>query len=176
MKEMSPPTARTSQKTMGSPACHAMAPRVCGLARHDCRIRHREPKFSQRPQLPQHWRGYVRDRYHGVGRNPCAHHGRSGFVCWGCSQTDILAVITAVVIGGTPLFGGVGRIGGTLVGVAILGVLTNGLIMIGMKPYMQQVATGIFLLAALLANRFRETKRSTHRPNQGHPSKRRPRK
>ena len=91
-------------------------------------------------------------------------------------QTDILAVITAVVIGGTPLFGGVGRIGGTLVGVAILGVLTNGLIMIGMKPYMQQVATGIFLLATLLANRFRETKRSTHRPNQGHPSKRRPRK
>lgn len=77
-------------------------------------------------------------------------------------QTDVLAVVSAAVIGGTSLFGGIGRIGGTLVGVAIIGVLTNGLILMGVQPYMQQVATGLFLLAALLMHRFRESKRRAH--------------
>lgn len=85
--------------------------------------------------------------------------GRFSSAAVASHQTDVLAVVSATVIGGTSLFGGVGRIGGTLVGVAIIGILTNGLIMMGIQPYMQQVATGGFLLAALLAHRFREVRR-----------------
>ena len=75
-------------------------------------------------------------------------------------QTDVLPVITAAVIGGTSLFGGIGTIGGTMVGVAIIGVLTNGLVLMGVHPYMQQVATGGFLLAALLFQQFRRVRKT----------------
>jgi len=85
--------------------------------------------------------------------------GRFSTAAVAAHQTDVLAVVSAAVIGGTSLFGGVGRIGGTLVGTAIIGVLTNGLILMGVQPYMQQVATGGFLLAALLAHRFRQVRR-----------------
>jgi ribose transport system permease protein len=91
--------------------------------------------------------------------------GRFSSAAVASHQTDVLAVVSATVIGGTSLFGGVGRIGGTLVGVAIIGILTNGLIMMGIQPYMQQVATGCFLLAALLAHRFREARRSARPRN-----------
>lgn len=86
--------------------------------------------------------------------------GRFSSAAVAAHQTDVLAVVSATVIGGTSLFGGVGRIGGTIIGVAIIGVLTNGLIMMGVQPYMQGVATGGFLLAALLAHRFREVRHS----------------
>jgi ribose transport system permease protein len=86
--------------------------------------------------------------------------GRFSSAAVAAHQTDVLAVVSATVIGGTSLFGGVGRIGGTIIGVAIIGILTNGLIMMGVQPYMQQVATGVFLLAALLAHRFREIRRA----------------
>ena len=52
-------------------------------------------------------------------------------------QTDNLASITAVVLGGTSLFGGRGRIMGTLVGVLIVGVFRNGLQLIGVDSVYQ---------------------------------------
>ena len=58
--------------------------------------------------------------------------------------------IAAVVLGGTALSGGKGNIMGSLVGIAIVGVLQNGLIMINMPIYYQFVATGLVLIVAVL--------------------------
>ena len=65
-----------------------------------------------------------------------------------------LVSITAVVLGGTSLFGGEGRIWGTLVGAAITGVITNGLSILGVGAYYQPVVTGIVILVAVLADRW----------------------
>jgi ribose transport system permease protein len=53
-----------------------------------------------------------------------------------------LDTIAAVVIGGASLNGGVGGIGGTVVGVLIIGVLRNGLNLLGVSPFVQQVVIG----------------------------------
>ncbi|HKC26839.1 MAG TPA: ABC transporter permease [Jatrophihabitans sp.] len=65
-------------------------------------------------------------------------------------SSDLLAVIAAVVIGGTRLYGGRGSIIGAFAGCLILGVLNNGLILIGLTPSEQLVAQGALLLLAVL--------------------------
>lgn len=70
-------------------------------------------------------------------------------------QTDVLPVISAVVIGGTSLFGGVGTIGGTVIGVALLSVLTNGLVIVGLQSFWQQIATGAILIVAVMSDQHR---------------------
>jgi ribose transport system permease protein len=60
-----------------------------------------------------------------------------------------LDVITAVILGGVSFAGGVGRIRGALVGVLILGVLSNGMILIGLSPYFQAIVKGAVLLLAV---------------------------
>jgi ribose/xylose/arabinose/galactoside ABC-type transport system permease subunit len=69
-----------------------------------------------------------------------------------------LISITAVVLGGTSLFGGEGRIWGTLVGAAITGVIANGLSILGVGAYYQPVVTGIVILIAVLADRWLQVK------------------
>ncbi|MGD9091528.1 MAG: ribose ABC transporter permease [Anaerolineales bacterium] len=62
-----------------------------------------------------------------------------------------LDAIAAPVLGGTSLFGGVGSIGGTVVGAFIIGVLSNGLNLMGVPSYYQQVIKGaVFILAVSL--------------------------
>ena len=61
-----------------------------------------------------------------------------------------LTVITAVVLGGTSLFGGTGTIIGSALGAVTLGLLENGLVLTGASPYSFDVVRGIVLLAALL--------------------------
>lgn len=62
-----------------------------------------------------------------------------------------LDAIAAPVLGGVSLFGGVGGIGGTLVGAFIIGVLSNGLNLLGISSYYQQVIKGaVFILAVML--------------------------
>jgi ribose transport system permease protein len=63
-----------------------------------------------------------------------------------------LQVIAAVVIGGTSLFGGAGSIFGTFLGAAIIGMITNGLILVGVDQYYQQLVTGAIIVAAALLN------------------------
>jgi inositol transport system permease protein len=58
--------------------------------------------------------------------------------------------IAAVVIGGTSLMGGIGSIGGTVIGVLIIGVLKNGLTLLGVSTFMQQVVIGLMLIFAIL--------------------------
>lgn len=64
-----------------------------------------------------------------------------------------LDAIAAVVIGGTSLSGGSGRIWGTVVGVLLLGVITNMLVVEGVSVYWQGVVKGVIILAAVLIQR-----------------------
>jgi ribose transport system permease protein len=60
-----------------------------------------------------------------------------------------LDVIAAVVVGGTPLTGGIGGIGGTLLGVLIITILSNGMNMVGVDPYIQYLTKGLVLVLAV---------------------------
>jgi len=64
-----------------------------------------------------------------------------------------LQVIAAVIIGGTSLSGGEGRILGTVIGALIIGVLSNGLNLAGVEPFWQYVAQGVVLIAAVIIDR-----------------------
>lgn len=68
-----------------------------------------------------------------------------------------LQVITAVVIGGTSLWGGRGRMSGTIVGAFIPATLTSGFVVMGMQPFWQNVAIGIVLLLAVWIDYYRRS-------------------
>jgi len=74
-------------------------------------------------------------------------------------QTDNLAAIAAVVIGGTSLFGGVGTIFGTVIGVFIPAVLANGFVILRLQPFWQQVAIGAVLIAAVYFDQLKRRQR-----------------
>ncbi|MDH6145610.1 ribose/xylose/arabinose/galactoside ABC-type transport system permease subunit [Kitasatospora sp. GP30] len=74
-------------------------------------------------------------------------------------STDNLKVITAVVLGGTSLFGGRGSVLGTVIGVFIPAVLSTGLIVIGVQQYWQDVAVGVVLVAAVYVDQMRRRTR-----------------
>jgi inositol transport system permease protein len=60
-----------------------------------------------------------------------------------------LRVIASVVIGGTSLFGGLGGVGGTIIGALLIGVLINGLVIMNVSAYYQQVVIGIIIVLAV---------------------------
>ena len=66
-----------------------------------------------------------------------------------------LSVIGAVILGGTSLAGGKGTILGTLIGVLILGTLNNGMVLLSVSSYYQQIAQGVVLLLAVGLDQFR---------------------
>jgi ribose transport system permease protein len=66
-----------------------------------------------------------------------------------------LVIIAGVILGGVSLSGGIGRVEGTLLGVLILGTLTNGLIMLNVQSYWQIIAQGGVLLIAVLIDTWR---------------------
>ena len=69
-----------------------------------------------------------------------------------------LDTIAAVVIGGTSLTGGRGGILGTIIGVLIIGVLRNGLNLLGVSPFMQAVVIGVVIALAVAAEAFKKAK------------------
>jgi ribose transport system permease protein len=75
-------------------------------------------------------------------------------------ETDNLTAIAAVVIGGTSLFGGVGAMAGTVVGVFIPVVLASGLVIVGVQSFWQQVMIGVILVAAVYFDQLRRRARS----------------
>ena len=68
-----------------------------------------------------------------------------------------LYVIAAVVVGGTSLSGGSGRILGTLIGVFVISVIQNGMNLLGMESYTQQVVLGMVILGAVLLDKARSS-------------------
>jgi inositol transport system permease protein len=64
-----------------------------------------------------------------------------------------LDAIAAVVIGGTSLSGGVGKIMGTVIGALIIGVINNGLDLMNISSYYQQIIKGIIIIGAVLIDR-----------------------
>ncbi|MER3439451.1 MAG: ribose ABC transporter permease, partial [Chloroflexota bacterium] len=60
-----------------------------------------------------------------------------------------LPVIAASIIGGTSLLGGEGTILGAVLGAAIIGVLDNGIVLLGINTYAQQIVTGVVILLAV---------------------------
>jgi len=66
-----------------------------------------------------------------------------------------LNAIAAVIIGGTSLSGGRGSIVGTLLGACIIGVLANGLILIGMSDFLRQMVTGCVIILAVVLDAYR---------------------
>jgi len=73
-------------------------------------------------------------------------------------ETDLLTVIAAVIVGGTRLNGGVGTVFGALIGSLLMGLLNNGLILMGLSVSEQLMVRGLILLAAI-ALTLREKRR-----------------
>ena len=67
-----------------------------------------------------------------------------------------LTAIGAVIIGGTSLAGGKGSVQYTLTGILLLGILDNGLNMLGLPSYYQLVVKGVIIVIAVLLDKFRE--------------------
>lgn len=65
------------------------------------------------------------------------------------SQGRLFTTITAVVVGGTALSGGVGSVLNSVIGVLIVMVLTNGMVLMGIAPYVQQGVQGLLIIAAV---------------------------
>lgn len=64
-------------------------------------------------------------------------------------ETDLLTVIAAVIVGGTRLSGGTGTIVGALIGSLLMGMLNNGLILMGLDVSGQMIVRGLIILAAI---------------------------
>ncbi|GAA3333385.1 hypothetical protein GCM10020331_097220 [Ectobacillus funiculus] len=69
-----------------------------------------------------------------------------------------LDAIAAAVIGGTSLNGGVGTIPGTMIGALIIGVLNNGLDLMNVSSYWQQILKGAIIVAAVLLDSRKKIK------------------
>jgi fructose transport system permease protein len=79
---------------------------------------------------------------------------RTGVADPQAGQTENLDSITAVVLGGTSLFGGRGIILGTLVGAIIVGVFRNGLTLMGVPSVVQTLITGVLVILAVAVDQF----------------------
>jgi ribose transport system permease protein len=73
--------------------------------------------------------------------------------------TDALQVITGVVLGGTSLFGGIGTVVGTVIGMFIPAVLQNGFIVTNVEPFWQEVAIGFILIVAVYLDQLKRRSR-----------------
>jgi inositol transport system permease protein len=69
-----------------------------------------------------------------------------------------LTVIAAVVIGGTSLFGGTGSVVGTVIGSILIGVLINGLVLMNVSSYVQQIIIGVIIVLAVAFDQFAKSR------------------
>lgn len=69
-------------------------------------------------------------------------------------------VIAAVIIGGTSLSGGQGSIFGTFLGVLFIGLLNNGMVLMGVDPFAQEVSSGLIILFAVIVSELQKKSRS----------------
>src|SRR5207302_10738217 len=90
----------------------------------------------------------------GLGGVIMASQLKSGSPTYG--QMYELYVIAAVVVGGTSLAGGEGKVLGTLIGSFIIAVIQNGMNLTGVKSFPQRVVLGLVILGAVLLDRFKQ--------------------
>ena len=76
---------------------------------------------------------------------------------YNAGETTPMTAIAAVVIGGASLFGGEGRITGTIVGALIIATIQYGLVILGVVPFWQYIAVGIVLILAVIVDQFGRT-------------------
>jgi ribose transport system permease protein len=74
-------------------------------------------------------------------------------------EDNLLFSVAAVFLGMTVVRSGAANIGGTMVGVAIIGVMSNGLNILGVNAYVQQVVTGLIIIAAVTLSSLRHRER-----------------
>jgi ribose transport system permease protein len=91
--------------------------------------------------------------------------GMLGVAYFGSAQqnefdTYLLDSISAVVVGGTSLFGGQGGIGNTIIGLFVLGILNNGLDHINIDSFLKILIRGLVLLVALAVNVYTQRMRT----------------
>lgn len=72
-------------------------------------------------------------------------------------ETFELNAIAAVVLGGTSLMGGRGTVGGTLIGAMVIGVLANGLVLLGVSEFWQILIKGAVIVAAVVVDQYNKT-------------------
>jgi erythritol transport system permease protein len=75
-------------------------------------------------------------------------------------ETFELNAIAAVVLGGTSLMGGRGTIGGTLVGAFVIGILADGLVLLGVSEFWQMVIKGLVIVFAVILDQFQKRSES----------------
>ena len=71
-------------------------------------------------------------------------------------QMHELYVIAAVVVGGTSLFGGEGRVFGTLLGALLIAVIHNGMNLLGLASFDQEIVLGVVIILAVLFDRGKQ--------------------
>lgn len=99
----------------------------------------------------------------GLGGIIQASQLKSGAPTYGVSFE--LYVIAAVVIGGTSLSGGSGKILNTLIGALIIAVIQNGMNLTGVESYTQQVVLGLVILGAVLLDKFKASALAAVKPS-----------
>lgn len=72
-----------------------------------------------------------------------------------------LDVIASVIIGGTSLMGGEGGVYGSLIGALLIGVISNGLNLLGVQPYWQMIVKGAIIILAVLLDKMRQRFRAS---------------
>ncbi len=86
--------------------------------------------------------------------------GQTGIGQPASATTWPLAAIAAVVVGGVPLSGGVGKVGAAVLGTLLLGVVANALNLNGVSPYWQPAVTGFVILAAVGIDSYQRRRRA----------------
>jgi len=77
-------------------------------------------------------------------------------------ETFELNAIAAAVLGGTSMSGGRGRIGGTIVGAFVIGILSDGLVMMGVSSFWQTVIKGLVIISAVVVDQFQQRMQQKH--------------
>ena len=71
-------------------------------------------------------------------------------------ETFELNAIAAAVLGGTSMSGGRGRIGGTIIGAFVIGILSDGLVMMGVSSFWQTVIKGVVIITAVVVDQLQQ--------------------
>jgi len=71
----------------------------------------------------------------------------------------VMPSVTAAIIGGTSMAGGEGTLIGTLIGAVFMGIISNGIVLLGISSYWERVITGLVVILAILLDFFRAKKK-----------------